>query len=91
MTLNEDVKLNKAEKAWKPSSKRASEEEDPENIKTQVRAAVGRQSEGLGEGCPALADCAALAGTAPPCPQHPQQADAPDVPATDEAGDGVVH
>ncbi|NXX81838.1 IF4G1 factor, partial [Urocolius indicus] len=35
VTLNEDVKLNKAEKAWKPSSKRASEEEDPENIKTQ--------------------------------------------------------
>jgi len=36
VSLNEDVKLNKAEKAWKPSSKRASEEEDPENIKTQV-------------------------------------------------------
>ncbi|NXD63579.1 IF4G1 factor, partial [Eolophus roseicapillus] len=35
VSLNEDVKLNKAEKAWKPSSKRASEEEDPENIKTQ--------------------------------------------------------
>ncbi|NXP38141.1 IF4G1 factor, partial [Leiothrix lutea] len=35
VALNEDVKLNKAEKAWKPSSKRASEEEDPENIKTQ--------------------------------------------------------
>ncbi|KAK9401375.1 eukaryotic translation initiation factor 4 gamma 1 [Crotalus adamanteus] len=35
VSLNEDVKLNKAEKAWKPSSKRASEVEDPENIKTQ--------------------------------------------------------
>ncbi|KQK79846.1 eukaryotic translation initiation factor 4 gamma 1 [Amazona aestiva] len=35
VSLNEDVKLNKAERAWKPSSKRASEEEDPENIKTQ--------------------------------------------------------
>nr|XP_009934917.1 PREDICTED: eukaryotic translation initiation factor 4 gamma 1 [Opisthocomus hoazin] len=35
VSLNEDVKLNKAEKAWKPTSKRASEEEDPENIKTQ--------------------------------------------------------
>ncbi|XP_059587188.1 eukaryotic translation initiation factor 4 gamma 1 isoform X2 [Alligator mississippiensis] len=35
VSLNEDIKLNKAEKAWKPSSKRASEEEDPENIKTQ--------------------------------------------------------
>ncbi|XP_061493447.1 eukaryotic translation initiation factor 4 gamma 1 isoform X2 [Rhineura floridana] len=35
VSLNEDIKLNKAEKAWKPSSKRASEAEDPENIKTQ--------------------------------------------------------
>ncbi|XP_053162664.1 eukaryotic translation initiation factor 4 gamma 1 isoform X12 [Hemicordylus capensis] len=35
VSLNEDVKLNKAEKAWKPSSKRASEAEDPENVKTQ--------------------------------------------------------
>ncbi|XP_060098586.1 eukaryotic translation initiation factor 4 gamma 1 isoform X5 [Heteronotia binoei] len=35
VSLNEDVKLNKAEKAWKPSSKRATEAEDPENIKTQ--------------------------------------------------------
>ncbi|XP_044290315.1 eukaryotic translation initiation factor 4 gamma 1 isoform X2 [Varanus komodoensis] len=35
VSLNEDVKLNKAEKAWKPSSKRASEPEDPENLKTQ--------------------------------------------------------
>lgn len=42
VSLNEDVKLNKAEKAWKPSSKRASEEEDPENIKTQVGVG-GRQ------------------------------------------------
>lgn len=35
VSLNEDVKLNKAEKAWKPSSKRASEAEEPENVKTQ--------------------------------------------------------
>ncbi|XP_030432302.1 eukaryotic translation initiation factor 4 gamma 1 isoform X7 [Gopherus evgoodei] len=35
VSLNEDIKLNKAEKAWKPSSKRAAEEEDPDNIKTQ--------------------------------------------------------
>ncbi|XP_042315738.1 eukaryotic translation initiation factor 4 gamma 1 isoform X3 [Sceloporus undulatus] len=35
VSLNEDVKLNKAEKAWKPSSKRATEPEDPENVKTQ--------------------------------------------------------
>lgn len=41
VSLNEDVKLNKAEKAWKPSSKRASEEEDPENIKTQVLCLLG--------------------------------------------------
>ncbi|NXF42659.1 IF4G1 factor, partial [Oceanites oceanicus] len=48
VSLNEDVKLNKAEKAWKPSSKRASEEEDPENIKTQVGAGAGRRWEGDG-------------------------------------------
>ncbi|KAM3930406.1 eukaryotic translation initiation factor 4 gamma 1 isoform 2-T3 [Leptodactylus fuscus] len=35
VSLNENVQLNKAEKAWKPINKRASEEEDPENIKTQ--------------------------------------------------------
>ncbi|CAH2248450.1 eukaryotic translation initiation factor 4 gamma 1 isoform X1 [Pelobates cultripes] len=35
VSLNENVQLNKAEKAWKPTNKRASEEEDPENIKTQ--------------------------------------------------------
>uniref|UniRef100_A0A8C8RGY9 Eukaryotic translation initiation factor 4 gamma 1 n=1 Tax=Pelusios castaneus TaxID=367368 RepID=A0A8C8RGY9_9SAUR len=35
VSLNEDIKLNKAEKAWKPTSKRAAEEEDPDNIKTQ--------------------------------------------------------
>uniref|UniRef100_A0ACB8FBT7 Uncharacterized protein n=1 Tax=Sphaerodactylus townsendi TaxID=933632 RepID=A0ACB8FBT7_9SAUR len=35
VSRNEDVKLNKAEKAWKPTSKRATEAEDPENIKTQ--------------------------------------------------------
>ncbi|KAJ6653850.1 hypothetical protein lerEdw1_008647 [Lerista edwardsae] len=34
-SLNEDIKLNKAEKAWKPSSKRSSEAEEPENVKTQ--------------------------------------------------------
>ncbi|NXT43607.1 IF4G1 factor, partial [Pelecanoides urinatrix] len=48
VSLNEDVKLNKAEKAWKPSSKRASEEEDPENIKTQVGAGAGGQWEDRG-------------------------------------------
>ncbi|NWS57695.1 IF4G1 factor, partial [Chunga burmeisteri] len=46
VSLNEDVKLNKAEKAWKPSSKRASEEEDPENIKTQVGAGADERWEG---------------------------------------------
>lgn len=42
MSLNDDVQLNKAEKAWKPSAKKArprpaeeSEENEPENIKTQ--------------------------------------------------------
>lgn len=42
MSLNDDVQLNKAEKAWKPSAKKARpraaeepEENDPENIKTQ--------------------------------------------------------
>ncbi|XP_067392701.1 eukaryotic translation initiation factor 4 gamma 1 isoform X2 [Emydura macquarii macquarii] len=35
VSLNEDIKLNKAEKAWKPTSKRPAEEEDPDNIKTQ--------------------------------------------------------
>ncbi|KAM8953607.1 eukaryotic translation initiation factor 4 gamma 1 isoform 2-T2 [Pelodytes ibericus] len=34
VSLNENVQLNKAEKAWKPVNKRASEEDDPENIKT---------------------------------------------------------
>lgn len=48
VSLNEDVKLNKAEKAWKPSSKRASEEEDPENIKTQVGAGADGCREGRG-------------------------------------------
>ncbi|KAF1670586.1 Eukaryotic translation initiation factor 4 gamma 1, partial [Pygoscelis papua] len=48
VSLNEDVKLNKAEKAWKPSSKRASEEEDPENIKTQVGAGAGGGRAGRG-------------------------------------------
>ncbi|KAF1558120.1 Eukaryotic translation initiation factor 4 gamma 1, partial [Eudyptes schlegeli] len=52
VSLNEDVKLNKAEKAWKPSSKRASEEEDPENIKTQVGAGAG--SGRAGRGCARL-------------------------------------
>ncbi|XP_078522280.1 eukaryotic translation initiation factor 4 gamma 1 isoform X4 [Lissotriton helveticus] len=37
VSLGEDVKLNKAEKAWKPAvkSKKTTEEEDPESIKTQ--------------------------------------------------------
>lgn len=42
MSLSDDVQLNKAEKAWKPSAKKTrarggneSEENDPENIKTQ--------------------------------------------------------
>ncbi|KAM9315869.1 eukaryotic translation initiation factor 4 gamma 1 isoform 1-T2 [Gastrophryne carolinensis] len=35
VSLNENVQLNKAEKAWKPLNKRASAEDDPENIKTQ--------------------------------------------------------
>lgn len=42
MSLNDNVQLNKAEKAWKPSAKKTrsrggneSEENDPENIKTQ--------------------------------------------------------
>ncbi|KAJ1087472.1 hypothetical protein NDU88_000643 [Pleurodeles waltl] len=37
VSLGEDVKLNKAEKAWKPAvkSKKTTDEEDPENIKTQ--------------------------------------------------------
>lgn len=37
MSLNEDVQLNKAEKAWKPSVKRAgrSEEDGAEALKTQ--------------------------------------------------------
>ncbi|OCT78445.1 eukaryotic translation initiation factor 4 gamma, 1 S homeolog isoform X2 [Xenopus laevis] len=35
VSLNENVQLNKAEKAWKPLNKRSGEEEDPENIKTQ--------------------------------------------------------
>ncbi|XP_075873531.1 eukaryotic translation initiation factor 4 gamma 1-like isoform X2 [Nelusetta ayraudi] len=42
MSLSDDVQLNKAEKAWKPSTKKTrsrpgneSEENDPENIKTQ--------------------------------------------------------
>ncbi|XP_069830647.1 eukaryotic translation initiation factor 4 gamma 1 isoform X2 [Dendropsophus ebraccatus] len=35
VSLNENVQLNKAEKAWKPVNKRSSEEDDPENIKTQ--------------------------------------------------------
>ncbi|XP_075426967.1 eukaryotic translation initiation factor 4 gamma 1 isoform X2 [Ascaphus truei] len=35
VSLNENVQLNKAEKAWKPTSKRASEEEEPDSIQTQ--------------------------------------------------------
>ncbi|XP_063772684.1 eukaryotic translation initiation factor 4 gamma 1 isoform X3 [Pseudophryne corroboree] len=37
VSLNENVQLNKADKAWKPINKRSAavEEEEPENIKTQ--------------------------------------------------------
>ncbi|XP_077146227.1 eukaryotic translation initiation factor 4 gamma 1 isoform X1 [Ranitomeya variabilis] len=35
VSLNENVQLNKAEKAWKPINKRASDEDDPENLKTR--------------------------------------------------------
>ncbi|XP_047662298.1 eukaryotic translation initiation factor 4 gamma 1a isoform X3 [Tachysurus fulvidraco] len=36
MSLNDDVQLNKAEKAWKPGVKKPrGDEDDPENIKTQ--------------------------------------------------------
>ncbi|XP_068137423.1 eukaryotic translation initiation factor 4 gamma 1 isoform X2 [Hyperolius riggenbachi] len=35
VSLNENVQLNKAEKAWKPLNKRGSEEDEPESIKTQ--------------------------------------------------------
>lgn len=36
--VKEDVHLKKAENAWKPSLKRENQTEDPENVKTQVRA-----------------------------------------------------
>ena len=44
--MTEDIKLNKAEKAWKPSSKRAVAEkdrgeEDADGSKTQVPASRG--------------------------------------------------
>lgn len=35
VSLNENVQLNKAEKAWKPLNKRAGDEDDPECLKTQ--------------------------------------------------------
>ncbi|XP_040205724.1 eukaryotic translation initiation factor 4 gamma 1 isoform X3 [Rana temporaria] len=35
VSLNENVQLNKAEKAWKPLNKRAGEEDDSESLKTQ--------------------------------------------------------
>uniref|UniRef100_H3A733 Eukaryotic translation initiation factor 4 gamma 1 n=1 Tax=Latimeria chalumnae TaxID=7897 RepID=H3A733_LATCH len=35
VSLSDDVQLNKADKAWKPSSKRSAEEDDAEMIKTQ--------------------------------------------------------
>ena len=59
MSLNNDVQLNKAEKAWKPGVKKAAaggrggppaeEENDPEVLKTQelfkrVRSEIGRAS-----------------------------------------------
>lgn len=37
VSVKEDVHLKKAENAWKPSQKRDSQADDPENIKTQVR------------------------------------------------------
>lgn len=36
VSLNENVQLNKAEKAWKPLNKRAGDEDDAESLKTQV-------------------------------------------------------
>lgn len=39
--VKEDVHLKKAENAWKPSLKRENQTEDPENVKTQVRAKAG--------------------------------------------------
>nr|XP_033815042.1 eukaryotic translation initiation factor 4 gamma 1 isoform X2 [Geotrypetes seraphini] len=35
VSLSEDVRLNKAEKAWKPTQKRNDQDLDPENTKTQ--------------------------------------------------------
>ncbi|XP_066508160.1 eukaryotic translation initiation factor 4 gamma 1-like isoform X2 [Hoplias malabaricus] len=35
VSLNDDVQLNRAEKAWKPSGKKTREEEDPEMVRTQ--------------------------------------------------------
>lgn len=35
MSLNENVQLNKAEKAWKPLNKRSGEEDEPDALKTQ--------------------------------------------------------
>ncbi|KAK3534830.1 hypothetical protein QTP86_026435 [Hemibagrus guttatus] len=35
VSLNDDVQLNKAEKAWKPAVKKSRDEDDPEMIKTQ--------------------------------------------------------
>lgn len=35
MSLNDDVQLNKAEKAWKPTKKSRGDDDDPEVLKTQ--------------------------------------------------------
>ncbi|XP_039621185.1 eukaryotic translation initiation factor 4 gamma 1a isoform X1 [Polypterus senegalus] len=35
VSLNDDVQLNKAEKAWKPGNKRSSKDEEPDSVKTQ--------------------------------------------------------
>ena len=46
VSVKEDVHLKKAENAWKPSQRRDSPAEYPENIKTQVGA--GACSRGFG-------------------------------------------
>lgn len=60
--MTEDIKLNKAEKAWKPSSKRTDKdrgEEDADGSKTQVLAgpALGLHSFSSGSAEPAVPFC----------------------------------
>lgn len=45
--IKEDVHLKKSENAWKPSLKRETQVEDPENIKTQVGRAERRRGVAL--------------------------------------------